>query len=345
MTNETTINEANADARLWALRTLDLDQHNEPLDSAAMLRLVTKLDYHIEPPMIDSMLIVANPSGLATRPRVLKQAANLGCHQRCHTALTAFVEQFFDYSCDERRNRWASLVTDCASVPALTMRLKRLEPGLDVERPSPNDNPNHRQLIQTCCAVFLSRQPLAARQRREFCELWRRDVSTWEDVTDEALENHPYFFERVAPWVDDFGDRRWREALEESKLETSRKKWATPIKSNLVGDDDDALSSSWRMITSPVFWRSDRGVVCFVCGLAASIVLIPILFSLIPVPNPEMNPQQINRQIERLKTPPSNEPSPEWVQEYLRQFPTRQKWARDRLRDKANEERTPSSDP
>ena len=214
-----------ADARRWAVLTLGLDKQTESPDAAAVLRRVTESEYALAPEWIDAAQIVADPSSRDAQSTTFKQAAALGRHDRCRAALTIF----FDLPGDERRRRWQDLVGDCATEPALTMWLKRLEPGLDVDLPPLTENSIVSHLIQTCHDVFLARPVIAARLRREFCELWRSDFATWEDATDEALERHPLFFEAIAPWVDEFGDRRWRESLQEAKPTPVREPWAVPL--------------------------------------------------------------------------------------------------------------------
>ncbi len=228
MTTETISVEA--DARRWAIRTLGLDKQPEPPDAAAVLRRVTESEYALSPEWIDAAHIVANASSFDTRSTAFNHAGALGRHDRCRAALSTFIDQFFDLRCEERHRCWRILVTECANEPALVLWLNRLEPGLNVNLPPLTDNPNHSHLIQTCRDVFLARSVTAARLRREFCELWRSDVGMWEDVTDEALEQYPQFFEAAAPWVDEFGDRRWRESSMELKAAPAREPWAVPLK-------------------------------------------------------------------------------------------------------------------
>lgn len=225
---------ADADARSWAIRLLELDEPVERLDAAAMLRLVAKADYVLAPECIDAVQIVANPSSFAARSGPLELAAALGGHQRHHEVVASFIQQFFDFSCDERRRRWKSLVGDCAKESALALWLNRLEQGLDVELPPLTENSNFNHLIQACRDVFLSRPAKASRLRLEFCEMWRRDISTWEGVTDEALERHPRFFETVAPWVDEFRDLRLHESSfqdrQKKRLNSRRKRWPNDLR-------------------------------------------------------------------------------------------------------------------
>ena len=246
MTNEAAITEASvleADACRWAIHALDFDKQSELLDHAALLRLVVRRDYSIGPEMIDAVQIVSNSLSLTAQPGRWRQAASQGRHQRCLENVTAFVQQFFDLSCDERRRRWTTLVMDCAGEPASAMWLNRLERGLDAELPPLTDNSNDNHLIQTCREVFLARPAKAARLRREFCEMWRRDVSTWENVTDEALERHPQFLEAVAPWVDEFGELRWRESVEESEQQELRRRWVEPY-SEISRSQCDTIDST-----------------------------------------------------------------------------------------------------
>lgn len=280
MTNEfATANESSApaDARHWARHTLGLDEQTEPLDSAAMLRLVVKADYALTPEGIDAVQILANPLNLAARPELLKHGAALGKHQRHDEAVTAFIQQFFDLTCDERLRRWKSLVDKCANEPALATRLNRVEPGLDVELPPFTDNMNNNHLVQTCRDVFLSRPAKAARLRREFCEMWRHAVSTWEDVTDQALEKHRLFFSTVATWVDGFGELRWREARYTSKLLAIGRRWRTPIKSNDPGEDAAAVWNDAGTSSELGSWSSDRTMVYW-CLFVATCYVVMLMF-------------------------------------------------------------------
>ena len=217
-----------SDAVRWARQSLQIDDVGSAPSTAELLRRVTESEYLLSPETADAVQLLADPDGLAPGSHIASLATQRGREQRLAAAVADCANEFFDLACDERRRRWKTLVDECANEPASAVRLNRLELGLDVEPPPLTDSANGNHLIQTCRDAFLARPLTAARLRRELCEMWRADVSTWEDVTDDALERHPQFFKAVAPWVDEFGDRRWRESLQEAKPAPAREPWAVP---------------------------------------------------------------------------------------------------------------------
>lgn len=197
-------------ARNWSERVLGL---GESLDAAKLLRHVARQDYVVHEDQIDAMQVLANPTGISLRAQTLARADRGGREASLELRVAEFQQHFFSLYGDERQRRSESLLNECRPFPHLTARLLRLNPGLSVVTPEMPADPGCRSLLQTCIKVFVMPPREAAELRLSFCQDWRNHPEFWEDIVDDMTEQNPEFFDMVAPWVDEFGERRFAEAL------------------------------------------------------------------------------------------------------------------------------------
>jgi hypothetical protein len=194
---------ADLDARAWAARQLNCDCS----DIRSLLTLVTESDYVLSANETDAAQVFSN-CPLDNYPAIVERSRRAGEFDRLTTNLADFKRHFFNLPCLERKQSWELLAIECSSFPDLMARLMRLKNGLDVTWPATSPGSNQQYLLQVCRDVFLASPLEAAHLRRRLCDRWRHDVATWEDVVDEMLENHGGILQAIAPWVDQFGDRR-----------------------------------------------------------------------------------------------------------------------------------------
>lgn len=197
-----------ADARRWALRTLNDAELTDPVETTAVLRLITRSGYVLSADAAEAACVVSHPE--TAHP----YAALFGREQRLTEEVTQFSQSFFQLSPDQRRLRWQMLHDAVAEFSGLLRWLDHLERGLDVaEVPSSSDE-RLKSLIKACCDVFVAKPPDYQRLRQSYEQSFSGDLQ----IVAEIVSSHPKFIHTIAPWIETISKRQLAKPEELTQL-------------------------------------------------------------------------------------------------------------------------------
>jgi hypothetical protein len=189
------------DAVEYSRRLLQCNDSRAAESTADLLCRVSEWEYVISPEAIDAVQLLANPTGPGVPSGFAGMAAQLGRGQRLEKEVAEFAKCFFDFTPDERAQRWMTLSDACRGIPALSQWLFDLVPGLETDGYPASDDDLVNELVKACREVFVLPHPAGARRRQEFIAMCRQDATAWEDAALQLQINHPQFIGAIATWV------------------------------------------------------------------------------------------------------------------------------------------------
>jgi len=112
--------------------------------------------------------------------------------ERLRHEVEAFAQRFWNFSVDERRQRWEQLRSTCANVPALSAWLERLEHGLDIGPMKVDlDVPLVTDLLRSLRQMYVLRPADWAARRCELLADAGLDVVRWQAAVAAVLREFP----------------------------------------------------------------------------------------------------------------------------------------------------------
>lgn len=157
---------------------------------AVLLKRLADDEFVPDDSVIPAVLLL---SGASLSQKMLSETAAVAAQSQ----LQSLREHFSEWTPSERRQAIGALQTYAEVVPGLTRQIKVLQPGLDVELPSPQGmSPIGFQLAEQALALFVLPPARRLAARVEYFNK-TKPSQEWVDAVSEALSQQPALFQLV----------------------------------------------------------------------------------------------------------------------------------------------------
>jgi hypothetical protein len=270
-----TMSATDPDWTAWARNQLPL-RESIPHATArqAFLQRLEEEDF-LPPAHLPYVLAVLEAKAGSPGPNEEVSVAEVADCQRLR--VEGFARQFFQIPVGQRREQWLRWKASCAGVPALTARLDRLEPGLDLDpQRLVVADPKLRELILEASGIFVLRPFEAAQGRAMFFQRTgtsSEDMAQWETAVRNLQKKYPNYvilapelIEGVLRWRNCVMELARRRAFAQARQPGSRvmRKFAPPPAKKSDTFAVDRKMAAWVWIGVIVGWFVLGGVLHFV---------------------------------------------------------------------------------
>jgi len=167
------------DPRPWAAAQLEVPTGAPLAEIRDALRRRLADDDFVPPWQVQQAAELLLGSSQDGRGNLARAQARLEEEQRFWVEIDEFAGEFFDLPPEKRRQRWQALLAAGAFSPLLLIRLRALEPGLNV-LPLEHDDPDVAELARHVCNLFVLRPASRAALRHSLLRRMKEDVFRWQ---------------------------------------------------------------------------------------------------------------------------------------------------------------------
>ena len=224
-----------ADARRWARRTLSDAELTDPVDTRAVLRLITRSGYVLSADAVEAARVISHPE--TANP----YAPLFGRQQRLTEEVTQFAQSFFQLSPDQRRQRWQVLHDAATEFLGLLLWLDHLKRGLDIADVPCSSDEREKSLIKACCDVFIAKPPEYQRLRQSYEQSFSDDLQSIAKV----VSSHPKFVRAIAPWLETISKRQLPAPEELTQLRVLHNRKSKKQKVQTVKTESESDAWPW----------------------------------------------------------------------------------------------------